>query len=401
VNILFACHRVPFPPNRGGKIRPFHMLRHLAQRHSVVLVSLAESDSELRDSASLTELCADVAVEVVPRRVRWAQAWRALPTGTPSSVAYFRSARLHRQVQRLLASRTFDVVVVHCAFAAPYVRTVSCRTRLLDFGDLDSGKWFDYSRCRPLPLSLGYRLEAGKLRRFEQQWAARFDRCTVTTTGELQEYQSLGVAVDGTVIPNGVTASFFDVDPHPRLDSGVLAFLGRMDYFPNIDGVLHFVRHILPHVRAQVPNVQLRVIGANPTPRILDLARLPGITVTGSVPDVRPYLRDVAVSIAPLRIARGTQNKILESMAMGIPVVATPVAAKGVQATPGTHLLVAPDPGAFARHVIDLLRDPQQRETLSAAGRRQVAEAHDWTRSMTILDRVLDDVHSTERLPGG
>jgi sugar transferase (PEP-CTERM/EpsH1 system associated) len=390
MNILFACHRVPFPPNRGGKIRPFHMLRHLARQHSVVLVSLAESEAELRESENLRDLCTEVAVEVVPRRVRWGQAWRALHTGTPSSVAYFRSARLHARVDHLVARRSFDLALVHCAFAAPYVQKARCTTQVLDFGDLDSAKWFDYSRCRPLPLSIGYRLEATKLRRFEQRCAAHFDRCTVTTTGELQEYRSLGVAVDGTVIPNGVTASFFEIEPDGDLDSNVLAFLGRMDYFPNIDGVLHFVRDVLPRVRVSVPGVQLRIIGANPDRRILELREAPGVTVTGSVPDVRPYLRDAALSIAPLRIARGTQNKILESMAMGLPVVATPIAAKGVQAVPGRDLLVAPEPATFASHIVALLQNPGLRAQLSAAGRRQVAEAHDWSRSMRILDGVLD-----------
>jgi sugar transferase (PEP-CTERM/EpsH1 system associated) len=197
------------------------------------------------------------------------------------------------------------------------------------------------------------------------------------------------VARPHSVIPNGVDSEYFHPNGDRSTNVPVIVFVGRMDYFPNIDGALYFVREILPLIRKAVPQAELRIVGSDPAAAILKLRELPGVTVTGHVPDVRPYLMHAAVSVAPLRIARGTQNKILESMAMGTPVVATPQAAKGVQAYPGQHLLVAEQPQAFADKVINLLEQSKSRSILSNAGRRQVEEVHAWASSMSVLDRIL------------
>jgi sugar transferase (PEP-CTERM/EpsH1 system associated) len=388
MNILFVCHRLPFPPNRGGKIRPFHMIQHLGQQHSVVVASLAESEQEIRAGSGLKQYCSELIVEMVPRWVRWVRAFGALLFNRPSSVAYFGSPKLRRRIQAIAQSVNFDVIIVHCAFVAQYVTDIPARLRILDFGDLDSGKWFDYSRCRAFPLSLGYGLEARKLRSFERELAVLFDQCTVTTFGELEEYKKLDVVVPSTVIPNGVDLG--SVETNRNLGrSNVIAFVGRMDYFPNIDAMLYFAREIFPVIRKTLPSVELRIIGSNPVPAVRGLASIPGVTVTGHVPDVRPYLGDATVSVAPLRIARGTQNKILESMALGIPVVATPMAAKGVQAAPGRHLLVAENSEDFARKVTGLLRNAELRRDLSESARRQIEKAHSWRSSMNILDDIL------------
>lgn len=390
MRILFVCHRFPFPPNRGGKIRPFHMIQHLGQKHDVVVASLAHSEQELREGRSLKDHCADVLAEVLPTPVRWMQACRALASSTPSSVAYFSSAQLHRRVREAWRREAFDAVFVHCAFVAQYVIGLQAEFRILDFGDLDSGKWLDYARYRALPLSMGYKLEGMKLRRYEVDLARQFDCCTVTTRGELDEFRALSVPVDCTVIPNGVDGEYF----YPRLreptDSSVIVFLGRMDYFPNVDGVTYFERQIFPLVRQSVPQAELRIVGSNPTRAVRNLARIPGVSVTGHVPDVRPYLVDAAVAVAPLRIARGTQNKILQFMAMGIPVVATPEAAKGVQAVADRHLLVAEGHQAFAERVVELLRNAKLRKEISEGARRQIETAHKWSLSMQILDSILD-----------
>jgi len=169
-----------------------------------------------------------------------------------------------------------------------------------------------------------------------------------------------------------------------------------MDYFPNIDGVCHFVETVFPVLRAKMPNVEFRIVGSAPARKIRELEKIPGVFVTGYVPDVRTYLKDAAVSIAPLRIARGTQNKILESMAMGIPVVATPEAANGIQATPGRDLLVAHNTESFAKHILELLRNRLLRESISSAAHGQVQIAHQWPHSMRILDNVLSTQPSSE-----
>jgi sugar transferase (PEP-CTERM/EpsH1 system associated) len=390
MKILFVCHRVPFPPNRGGKIRPFHMIQHLGRKHSVVVASLAHTEQELSEARPLGEHCERVIAEVLPNWTRWMQAAAALPSRTPSSVTYFSSQPLSKRIQEAFRKESFDAIIVHCAFAAQYVRNLRCGFRMLDYGDVDSGKWFDYARDRAFPLSVGYRIEAMKLRRYERQLAAEFDLCTATTMGELEEVRELNAGVPSAVIPNGVDLSYFHPRPENPKDSAVLAFLGRMDYFPNIDGTLYFARHIFPLIRRSVPQAEFRIIGSNPSREIQNLAKLPGISVTGHVADVRPCLMDAAIAVAPLRIARGTQNKILEFLAMGVPVVTTPEAAKGVSAKAGQHFLVADGPQAFAEQVVRFLQDPQLRESFSLAGRLPLADAHSWPNSMRILDELLE-----------
>jgi len=391
MRILFVCHRLPFPPNRGGKIRPFHMIQHLGRNHSVVVASLAHTEQELREGQPLADYCEQVIAEVLPNRIRWMQAFRALFSAIPSSVAFFWSEKLALRIREAFRQRRFDAIFVHCAFVAPYARNLPCAFRVLDYGDVDSGKWFDYSRSKSFPLSFGYWIEAKKLRRFEEKLAGEFDLCTATTQGELEEVQKLNPNVPSAVIPNGVDLSYFYPRPGNPGKSAVLVFLGRMDYFPNIDGTLYFARSIFPLIRQSIPDVEFRIVGSNPSRAIRSLAKIPGISVTGHVPDVRPYLMDAAVAVAPLRIARGTQNKILQFLAMGVPVVATPEAAKGVGAQPGQHFLVAEGPEAFARQVVRLLEDTRLRETLGSAGRQPLETAHSWPISMQILDRLLEN----------
>ena len=390
MNILFLSHRVPFPPNEGGKIRAFHMIRHLNQHHHLVVASLAESEEEVRRAEGLKELCRELIVEVVPPARRWAQSVAALPTTTPSSVAYFWSPRLYARIRAAVAAQAFDAVIVHCAFVAQYVQPSDARFQLLDFVDMDSGKWAEYAVHRRFPLSLGYRLEAAKLRAYERKATEWFHQCAVTTAGELDTYSQLGSPTPCSVMANGVDAKYFG-QAAPRLRRGgtVLAFLGRMDYFPNVDGICFFARDVFPLVRAQCPTAELRIIGMNPTAEVRALAETPGIIVTGSVPDVRPYLQDATLTVAPLRIARGTQNKVLESMASGIPVVTTTLAARGVQAEPNQHLLVADEPRRMSEEILRLLRDTDLQEQLARAAQEQVQRAHSWALTCGQLDQLL------------
>jgi sugar transferase (PEP-CTERM/EpsH1 system associated) len=391
MRILFVCHRLPYPANRGGKIRPFNMIRHLSRNHSVTVASLAESEQELSEASGLRDHCTEVIAEVLPLSARRLQAAQALLTMRPSSVAYFRSPTLSQRIHVAATDTRFDLALVHCAFVAGYALGVRCGVRILDFGDLDSSKWFDYSRHRAFPLSLGYALEAKKLRSYERYLAQQSDYCTLTTEGEALEFRKLHVGVPFTVIPNGVDTAYFGQRPLAH-DSASIVFLGRMDYFPNVQGVSDFVQKVFPLIRQSVPTAEFRIVGSNPTRAVQALARVPGVSVTGHVADVRHAVRDAAVSVAPLKIARGTQNKILESMAMGIPVVATAAAARGIRATPEEHLLVADEPAEFARRVIELIVCEPLRQKLGEAARQQVLQAHAWPRSMNLLETLIEDL---------
>jgi sugar transferase (PEP-CTERM/EpsH1 system associated) len=397
MKVLFVCHRLPFPPRRGGKIRPFNVIRHLSRRHEVTVASLARTADELEAGAGLRDHCANVIAETISAPAALTRMLARLPTTTPSSMGYFYSPALARRIRAELERTRFDLVFVHCAFVADYVAHVTTAPKLLDFGDMDSQKWLAYSKNRAFPMSLGYYIDGTKLRRAETRLAMQFDVCTCTTRAELDVLESYGTGVPADWFANGVDTEYFKPAQTPyRPDS--VCFVGRMDYYPNQEGVIDFCRDVLPLIRARRPGVTLQIVGAEPPPKIRELGRLPGVTVTGSVPDVRPYALSSAVSIAPLKIARGTQNKILESMGMGVPTVSSIAAAGGVDAEPGHHLLTADTPREFADAVLYVLENPAERRRLSEAARTRVLSHHSWDQSMAKLDRILEEHCTTASL---
>jgi sugar transferase (PEP-CTERM/EpsH1 system associated) len=390
VKILYVCHRLPYPPRRGGKIRPFNMIRHLhAQGHEVHVASLARSVRELEEGDRLREYCSEVIAEVIgPIAAGWRMLAR-LPSPVPSSFGYFRSPALARRIRERCSQTHFDLAFVHCSSAAPYVAGLEGMTKVLDFGDMDSQKWLHYAAFRRFPLSSGFWLEGKKLERSERRLAARFDLCTCTTRAELDSLRALAPGVASDWFPNGVDSEYFRPDGSPY-EPDSISFLGRMDYFPNIEAMQSFCADVLPLIRRRRPAARLCIIGADPAPAVLRLARIPGVQVTGYVPDVRPITRRAAVNVAPLRIARGTQNKVLEAMAMGLPVVASTAAARGVDAVPGEHLLAANDPQGFADAVVGLLESAAARARLADAARSRVLSHHSWASSMRRLDALLE-----------
>jgi len=254
---------------------------------------------------------------------------------------------------------------------------------------MDSQKWLEYAHYKRFPLSLGYRLEGYKLLAAEKRLAKRFDLCTATTRaeGETLENYRTGVATDW--FPNGVDSAFFSPADQPY-DPDTLSFIGRMDYYPNQECMARFCAQIWPLLRTQRPNVKLLIVGADPSPEMRKLGGLPGVTVTGSVPDVRPFVRQSALMVAPLNIARGTQNKILEAMAMGVPVVTSPAAAGGVDAENVKHFLVAETPVDYCSAILRILNDPVERQRLATAGRQRMLSNHAWPRSMARMDRIIE-----------
>jgi polysaccharide biosynthesis protein PslH len=399
MKILYVCHRFPFPPKRGGKIRPFNMIRHFTEQgHRVVVASVARTDAEAREGAGIKPHCEDFMVETIGSAEALARMVIRLPTPEPSSLGYFLSPKLRQRVQTKLDGADFDLIFVHCSSAVQYVRHVRGIPKILDFGDMDSQKWRTYAQHRPFPLSLGYWLEGVKLERAEARMAADFDTSTCTTRAELETLRSYGVQTRTDWFPNGVDSEFFSPTHEPH-DQDLIGFVGRMDYFPNQQGVIDFCRDVLPRIRAARPSARFQIIGADPPEHIRKLASLPGVSVTGSVPDVRPLVRRAAMTVAPLRIARGTQNKILESMAMGVPVVSSREAFGGVDAVAEEHMLVAGDAKETAEAVLRLLGDSAERARLSHAGRERVLSHHSWAASMRRMDAIVAQTVSEYRVP--
>jgi sugar transferase (PEP-CTERM/EpsH1 system associated) len=389
MKILYVCHRFPFPPKRGGKIRPFNMIRHLARRHEVHVASLARSPEEAAEGAGLRDHCARYDMSVVSAPLQVARMIVRLPTPVPSSFGYFRSFDMARRVRRAVAREGFDLIFVHCSSVAQYVERIDGVPKILDFGDMDSQKWLEYAHYKPFPLNVGYALEGRKLEREERRLARRFDLCTATTRAEWETLEGYRTGVPSDWFPNGVDADHFapsgeDYEPE------TIAFVGRMDYYPNQECMFDFCTNTLPLLKAHRPSIRLTIIGADPSPAVRALGDIPGVTVTGSVPDVRPFVRRAALMVAPLNIARGTQNKILEAMASGVPVVTSKIAAGGVDAVAGEHFLVASTPAEYAASIERIVGDRALRARLATAGRERMLSHHAWDRSMRRLDAIID-----------
>jgi sugar transferase (PEP-CTERM/EpsH1 system associated) len=389
MNILYLCHRFPFPPKRGGKIRPFNMIRHLSQAgHHVHVGSLVRSQAEADEGKRIAPHCAGFDMGMVTEGVQWARMVARLPLSTPSSMGYFYSPALAGRVKLLLAQQRWDLIFVHCSSVAQYVQHVQGTPKILDFGDMDSQKWLEYANYKPFPLSLGYRFEGHKMLAAEKRLARRFDLCTATTRAEWQTLNDYGTGAATDWFPNGVDASYFS-PTDGAYDADTISFIGRMDYYPNQECMSRFCKQVWPLLKQRRPALKLLIVGADPSPEMRALGGLPGVTVTGSVPDVRPFIRGSALMVAPLAIARGTQNKILEAMGMGVPVVTSSAAAGGVDAEAEQHFLVADSPADLAAAVLRIVENPNERARLATAGRERMLSHHAWPRSMQRLDGII------------
>lgn len=387
MRILFLAHRFPYPPTFGSKVRAFNMIRHLAQTHEVTVMAPVRSAAEAEEARGIAAHCASYEVFPVKHWTQLAKVGVTLPTLVSASEAYFYSGAMKAAINRHLATRAVDLVVVHCSSVGRLVEDVVL-PKLIDFCDVDSRKWLDYALFKPFPLSVGYRWEGLRMTAAERRLVGKFDAVTVATAGELATLRELGMDARADWFPNGVDTDYFTPSSEPY-EPETITFVGRMDYFPNERCMVDFCRDVWPHLRARRPGARLQIVGASPTPPVQALARIGGVTVTGAVPDVRPFVRRSALTIAPLSIARGTQNKVLESMAMGVPVVCSPLAAAGVEAEPGSHLLVAGSADDWVDNVDRLLADPEQRDALAEAGRAHVLSNQTWSRVMRRLDAIV------------
>lgn len=388
--ILFLSHRVPFPPDKGDKIRAGRFLEHLAGRHEVWFGAGADDLEDLKRLTMTKARFADTCVVPLGPARRACNMAVGLVTGAPLSVARFRHPTLDRWVDKVLRTVRPDLVLVCSSAMAQYVtgRVEPTTGLVVDFVDADAEKWRAYASVRS-PLRWIFAREA--------QTLVQFERRVLQTTAagvlvsETERRLLAAFAPDGAaklhVVPNGVDTDHFQSWP-VFAEGCQVVFCGRMDYRPNIDGAQWFARDILPRVRQRCPRAVFRIVGAKPTRAVLALQQLPGVEVVGAVPDVRPYLAQASVVVAPLRIARGIQNKVLEGMAAGRPVVATPQALDGIGARIGVDVLMGADEAQFAAAVCDVLLG-QTGDGIGAQGRRFVLQHHQWPEQLNMLDRIM------------
>lgn len=385
MKLLFLSQRVPYPPNRGDKITTWQLVDHFRGSHEVTVLAFAHDEADRRAAQELRGMGIDTVDVPLDLRRAKLSSLPLLATSKPLTLGVFGSRRLQAEVDARASEADFAYAYSSSmgAFLLPHDLPW-----IMHFAELDSDKWRQYAERTSWPMSWVYRREHRRLLEFEREVAARTVTNVLCTPLEDEVFRGSIPGRPTTVIRNGVDLEAFSPAENAP-EPGHLVFTGVMDYLPNIDGCQWFVEEVLPRVRERVPGATFSIVGARPTPAVERLAETPGVTVTGFVDSTQDWLRRAAVSVAPLRIARGIQNKVLEALAMGLPVVGTTSATQGVEGTAEEHYLVRDDAEGFAAAVVGLLEDPAAASRLAAAGRGLVEERYTWSSVLAPLDELV------------
>lgn len=379
MRLLLLVHRTPYPPDKGDKIRSWRLLEALTEAHEVDLVTLVDDPLDFAHLGVLLSRCSSAQLFPLRPLAAKIRTAAALLGGGSLSVAHFAEPAAKAAVRLLLQERRPDAVVLYSGQTAAWLPADLDLPIVADLVDVDSEKFAQYGAEASSLKGWIYRAEARRLRAFEAALARRAKRIVLTTAREAALFRREVADVDVQVLPNGVVLPADDARARAP-EPGLMIFVGAMDYAANVEAAEIGAREVLPIVRRTVPHARFRIVGRKPTPGVQALAALPGVEVTGAVPDVRPHVGAATLSLVPLRVARGVQNKVLEAMAGGAPVVATPdvAASLGRGADGGGVLAVGRDPASLAAECVRLLSAPDQAAALGAAGRAFVASSYRW-----------------------
>jgi sugar transferase (PEP-CTERM/EpsH1 system associated) len=398
--LVFLCQRLPYPPIKGERITSYNLLRHLARNYRVFVGTFIDDPADRPEVDKLRSMVEGLHVEEIAKP--WAYA-RALPRwllGEPISFALFRSRRLGRWLDEVAARHQPVAIVTHSSNISAYAVDKFARDgiqprRFLHFADVDSEKFVAYAeRSRGLARWV-FSTEARRVRREERRLTAGADAVAFVSDEEAQLFRSVLEENRERVVtlPNGVDTETFDpgrrYEPPFQGRGAAFAFTGAMDYLPNIDAVTWFANEVFPAIRRALPDAQFLIVGSKPAAEVRKLGELPGVLVTGRVPSVAAYLAHAQVAVAPLRIARGIQNKVLEAMAMAMPIVVSSGALTGIRARPGEHLILAETPREWAEACVELVRNPEEARRLGQAARKLVLDEYTWEAQFARLDRLL------------
>jgi sugar transferase (PEP-CTERM/EpsH1 system associated) len=404
-NLLYLVHRLPYPPNKGDKVRSYHLLKHLVKQHRVFLGTFVDDPADEAYVDTVRQICPDVHIARLHPRSAKLRSLSGLLTHQALGLRYYQNTGLQDWVNQTLAQHKIDASVIFSSVMAQYLDAVPVANRppmLVDFVDVDSAKWTQYAAKHPWPMSWLYRREGERLLAYERTVALQAQRSFFVTDNETALFQGMAPECAHRVetMSNGVDADFFSPDParqtpfteppsaQPCSPVVPIVFTGAMDYWPNIDAVTWFVSDILPPLLKAWPQLRFYIVGRSPPAAVLALASS-HVIVTGTVPDVRPYLQHAAVVVAPLRVARGIQNKILEAMAMARPVVAAQSCVDAIDAHAGTELVSALATPDFVREISTLLASPAQATALGQAGRQRVVQSYSWQAHLSRIDAHL------------
>jgi len=392
--LLYLVHRLPFPPNKGDKISSSNMLNYFSSRWRVHLGTFIDDPEDWQYADLVREKCEDSCIVNLPRSRRLTGSVRALLTGQALSLGYYADDELQDWVTATIERECPDAVLIFSGVMGRFVkgRIPPQVPVVFDAEDVDSEKWRSYAQSKTWPLRGLYRREADKLLAYEREMAASTQVSLFVSAEEAELFKRLAPesASKAQFRTQGVDSEYFDprVTQENPYAAGqkVLVFTGAMDYWPNIEAVSWFCEHVLAAVVEREPDFLFCIVGMKPSEEVLELGKLPGVRVTGGVPDVRPYLAHALAACLPLQLARGIQNKALEAMAMTLPVIATREALVGILDYPGLAFRVANSPDEMIRAVLDVLAAPRQ---VDSAGRACVLQHYNWDTNLRKMERFL------------
>ncbi len=393
--VLYLVHRLPFPPNKGDKIRSYHLLQYLCRHYDVHLGCFADDPADLQYAADLESICSSVYIETLNPRTARVSSLRGVLTGEPLSLPYYRSRRMQNWVDETLQRESIESCIAFSSPMAQYLLGPAYDNlrRVMDFVDVDSDKWKRYASQRSGPVKWLYAREGQKLEEFECRVASIFDASVFVSDNEVSMFSGISPETSDShfAISNGVDTEYFEPaeDFSSPYEDGPdkLVFTGMMDYLPNVDAVKWFADEVFPGLRESRPDCEFWIVGGSPVADVLALDNRAGVHVTGRVEDIRPYIRHADVVVAPLRIARGVQNKVLEALAMGKKVVCSPHAAAGLHQLESMPLSVSTSPEEFAEAVSAILdeNDPSP----AGASRDYVMSHYNWDRNLEKFGQLL------------
>lgn len=393
MKILYIAHRIPFPPNKGDKIRSFNQIKYLSENNEIDLVCIADEKEDIQYRGSLENYCENVFVFPLDKKAARIKGLLSLLKLKPISSGYFYIEKLKNIVSELIKKREYDAVFCFCSPMAEYVfreKNLTKEKLVMDFCDLDSDKWDQYSKSSPFPFNLVYKTEAKLLFEYEKKINKVFNHSFFVSGFEAELFKRKNLCAENiTPIPNGVDFKYFSKNGNGKTPGKKVVFTGVMDYYANIEGVLWFAEKIFPQLMKKHDDLEFYVVGKNPVKEIKDLEKNRRIRVTGFVDDIRPYYEMADICVVPLKIARGIQNKVLEAMSMERAVVSTSKALEGIDAVPGKDVFKADTEDEFIKKIDELLMDGDLAEKTGKRARNLIKEKYSWENGLKNLEALL------------
>ena len=397
--LLFLCHRMPYPPNKGDKITTFNLMKYLSERFELYLGSFIDDEFDNQYVNDVKAYCKDVKFIDITQRRHVVSGIKSLFIREPVSTVHYRSNELQRWVHDTIEKYSINYLFVYSSGMSQFVDfpEYTSKKRVLDMADVDSDKWRQYCENKPFYSKVIYAREYKLLKALEQRVLRDFDAVTLITDEERDLFRSISPKAFSEKIitlSNGVDTDYFDPSAsfdytdRPAVDGPSICFTGAMDYWANEDAVVWFCEKVWPQIKEKCPELTFYIVGGKPSDNVKKLSLNSGVVVTGRVVDVRPFVMHSALAIATLRIARGVQNKVLEAMSMAKPVVMTSMAQEGIGLPLSQQPLVLDNEEEMASCILNLINNSEQLQTIGNQNRDWIIKRYSWNGALSPLDQL-------------